>query len=148
SRESCDRPGGGGHGWPGSNAATRTARRTSRSSARRSEPPSTEGETIGAAFDRIVGQAPDNDALVVRHHGVRWTYAELKARVDAFAAGLVALGLERGDRLGIWSPNNSPPGACSAHATGPWPSVPSPLTGLRSGAASASASVQRPVCAR
>src|SRR5215813_3908338 len=106
------------------------------------------GDTIGVHFDRIAERFGERDALIVRHQQVRWTYAELKARVDAFAAGLVALGLERGDRLGIWSPNNSPPGACSAHATGPWPSVPSPLTGLRSGAASASASVQRPVCAR
>jgi fatty-acyl-CoA synthase len=37
---------------------------------------------------------------------VRWTYAELGARVDALAAGLLALGLEPGDRIGIWSPNN------------------------------------------
>src|SRR5262249_14265104 len=106
------------------------------------------GETIGAAFDRIVGQAPDNEALVVRHQGVRWTYAELKARVDAFAAGLVALGLERGDRLGVLSPTNSTPGTDSAPENWPTPSGPSPLTGLRSGAASAWASVQRPVWAR
>jgi fatty-acyl-CoA synthase len=65
------------------------------------------GETIGEAFDRIVERAPDAEALVVRHQGVRWTYRELRARADAFAAGLVALGLERGDRLGIWSPNNA-----------------------------------------
>jgi fatty-acyl-CoA synthase len=65
------------------------------------------GETIGAAFERIVTQAPENEALVVRHQNVRWTYAELRARVDAFAGGLVALGLEKGDRLGIWSPNNA-----------------------------------------
>jgi fatty-acyl-CoA synthase len=65
------------------------------------------GETIGDAFDRSVERAPDGEALVVRHQGVRWTYSELRARVDAFAAGLVALGLERGDRLGIWSPNNA-----------------------------------------
>ena len=38
---------------------------------------------------------------------MRWTYRELHSRVDAFAAGLVALGIERGDRLGIWSPNNA-----------------------------------------
>jgi fatty-acyl-CoA synthase len=65
------------------------------------------GETIGAALDRVVGQAPENEALVVAHQGIRWTYAELAARADAFAAGLVALGLEKGDRLGIWSPNNA-----------------------------------------
>jgi fatty-acyl-CoA synthase len=65
------------------------------------------GETIGAAFERIVERAPDTEALVVCHQHVRWTYKELHDRVDAFAAGLVALGLERGDRLGIWSPNNA-----------------------------------------
>jgi fatty-acyl-CoA synthase len=65
------------------------------------------GETIGEAFDRIVNRVPDGEALVVCHQDVRWTYRELKARVDAFAAGLVALGLQRGDRLGIWSPNNA-----------------------------------------
>ena len=65
------------------------------------------GETIGGALDRIVERFSDREALVVRHQGVRWTYCELRARADAFAAGLVALGLERGDRLGIWSPNNA-----------------------------------------
>ena len=65
------------------------------------------GETIGAVLDRIADRLPDSEALVVRHQGVRWTYGELRARADAFAAGLVALGLERGDRVGIWSPNSS-----------------------------------------
>jgi len=65
------------------------------------------GETIGAALDRIADRLPDREALVVRHQGVRWTYGELRDRADACAAGLVALGLERGDRLGIWSPNNA-----------------------------------------
>jgi fatty-acyl-CoA synthase len=65
------------------------------------------GDTIGQALDRVADRAPDADALVVRHQGVHWTYAELRARADAFAAGLVALGLERGDRVGIWSPNNA-----------------------------------------
>jgi fatty-acyl-CoA synthase len=65
------------------------------------------GETIGAALDRIADRLPEADALVVRHQGVRWSYGELRARADAFAGGLVAMGLERGDRVGIWSPNNS-----------------------------------------
>jgi fatty-acyl-CoA synthase len=63
------------------------------------------GRTIGAEFDRVCAAAPDTLALVVRHQGVRWTYAELKARVDAMAAGLLALGLEPGERIGIWAPN-------------------------------------------
>jgi fatty-acyl-CoA synthase len=65
------------------------------------------GETIGVHFDRIAERFGERDALIVRHQQVRWTYRELKERVDAFAAGLVALGLERGDRIGIWSPNNA-----------------------------------------
>jgi fatty-acyl-CoA synthase len=65
------------------------------------------GETIGVHFDRIVARRHDAEALVVRHQGIRWTYAELKREVDAFAAGLLAVGLMPGDRLGIWSPNNA-----------------------------------------
>ncbi len=65
------------------------------------------GETIGQNFDASVERWPDREALVVRHQNIRWTYRDLKAQVDAFAAGLLALGLEPGDRIGIWSPNNS-----------------------------------------
>jgi fatty-acyl-CoA synthase len=65
------------------------------------------GETLGEHFDRAAARWPDCDALVVRHQDVRWTYRQLKVQVDAFAAGLLALGLEPGDRVGIWSPNNS-----------------------------------------
>jgi len=64
-------------------------------------------EPIGAYFDKIVDRFAENEALVVRHQGIRWTYRQLKDRVDAFAAGLLALGLEPGDRIGIWSPNNA-----------------------------------------
>ena len=63
------------------------------------------GETIGAYFDQVVARWPDSEALVSRHQGIRWTYRDLKTRVDAFAAGLVALGFVPGDRLGIWAPN-------------------------------------------
>jgi fatty-acyl-CoA synthase len=65
------------------------------------------GETIGAFFDRQVETFRDREALVVRHQNVRWTWGELGARVDDLAAGLMSLGLERGDRVGIWSPNTS-----------------------------------------
>src|SRR5205823_11188524 len=47
------------------------------------------------------------DALISRHQEIRWSYRELKQRVEAFAAGLLALGLERGERVGIWSPNKA-----------------------------------------
>jgi fatty-acyl-CoA synthase len=65
------------------------------------------GETIGNAFDRTATRHADREALVVRHQGVRWTWSELKHRVDALAAGLLRLGLEPGDRVGIWAPNCS-----------------------------------------
>jgi fatty-acyl-CoA synthase len=65
------------------------------------------GETIGQHFDRVVMRFPDRLALVARQQGIRWTWTELAERVDAFAAGLVALGLKPGERIGIWSPNNS-----------------------------------------
>ncbi len=65
------------------------------------------GETIGAYFDNAVARWGDRDALVVRHQNIRWSYDQLKKQVDAFAAGLLALGLEPGQRIGIWSQNNS-----------------------------------------
>jgi fatty-acyl-CoA synthase len=65
------------------------------------------GDTIGVHFDRAVARWPESEALVVRHQEVRWTYRELQRQVNAFAAGLIALGLEPGDRVGIWSPNNA-----------------------------------------
>jgi len=65
------------------------------------------GETIGAFFDRTVEQHRDREALVVKHQNVRWSWGELARRVDDLAAGLMTLGLERGDRVGIWSPNTS-----------------------------------------
>ncbi|MGI9382072.1 MAG: AMP-binding protein [Methyloligellaceae bacterium] len=63
------------------------------------------GETVGACFDRAVARVPDNEALVVPHQNVRLSYAALSQEVDDFAAGLIALGLEPGDRVGIWAPN-------------------------------------------
>ena len=65
------------------------------------------GDTIGAHFDKAVERWADRPALIVTQQNIRWTYAELNARVDAFAAGLLALGLAPGDRVGIWSPNNA-----------------------------------------
>ena len=65
------------------------------------------GETIGVHFSRAVARWGEREALVVRHQNIRWTYAELERQVDAFAAGLLALGLAPGERVGIWSPNNA-----------------------------------------
>ena len=65
------------------------------------------GETIGQFFDAVCDKHADRPALVVRHQKVRLTYGELRSEVDKLAAGLLTLGLEPGDRIGIWSPNNS-----------------------------------------
>jgi fatty-acyl-CoA synthase len=65
------------------------------------------GETIGRCFDRTVERYAAREALVVRHQNLRWTWRELQDRVDAVAAGLVALGLTPGERVGIWSTNNA-----------------------------------------
>jgi len=63
-------------------------------------------QTIGDAFAQAVEQWADKEAIVVRHQDIRWSYWQLGEAVDAFAAGLLALDLEPGDRIGIWSPNN------------------------------------------
>jgi fatty-acyl-CoA synthase len=65
------------------------------------------GETIGQFFDTACGRWPDRPALVVPHQKVRMSYGQLKEAVDKLAAGLLTLGLQPGDRIGIWSPNNS-----------------------------------------
>lgn len=62
-------------------------------------------ETIGANLKRTVAAHGGRAALVVRLQGLRYSYDELNAAVDELARGLVAAGIERGDRLGIWSPN-------------------------------------------
>src|ERR1700685_2438266 len=65
------------------------------------------GETIGQFFDAACGRWADRPALVVRHQKARMSYGQLKVAVDQLAAGLLTLGLQPGDRIGIWSPNNS-----------------------------------------
>ncbi len=68
------------------------------------EPPLLE-YTIGEALDRAAAAWPDSLALVSRHQGIRWTWAELNAQANRIAAGLLARGFQKGDRIGIWSPN-------------------------------------------
>ena len=62
-------------------------------------------ETIGANFARVVARAPDAEALVEVATGRRWTYGELDAEIHAVAQGLLATGVGKGDRVGIWAPN-------------------------------------------
>src|SRR5271166_3676005 len=65
------------------------------------------GHTIGHALDRAATQWADRIALISRAQSVRWTWRELRDRADALAVGLLALGLNRGDRIGIWSLNRA-----------------------------------------
>ncbi len=63
------------------------------------------GETIGANLDRSVERWPDNEALVDCPSGRRWTYRRFDDDVRVLANGLLARGVEKGDRVGVWAPN-------------------------------------------
>ena len=63
------------------------------------------GDTIGDNFDRTCAGHGGREALVESATGRRWTYAELKAEVEACALGMIAAGIGKGDRVGIWAPN-------------------------------------------
>ncbi|XP_067944771.1 medium-chain acyl-CoA ligase ACSF2, mitochondrial-like [Watersipora subatra] len=65
------------------------------------------GSTIGAMLQQQVERQPDRDMLVCREDNVRLTYQAFKEKMDDLAAGLIALGVKPGDRVGIWSPNRS-----------------------------------------
>ena len=63
------------------------------------------GQTIGEMLDEAVSAYPDREALVESATGRRWTFAQLNVQVDRLALGLLELGIEKGDRVGIWAPN-------------------------------------------
>src|SRR5438874_10694442 len=63
------------------------------------------GETIGANLARTVAAFPDREALVDVPTGRRWTYCEFAAEVSTLARSLLALGIQAGDRVAIWAPN-------------------------------------------
>ena len=63
------------------------------------------GQTIGDNLEDTVARLPDHEAIVSRHQDIRMTWSELNDEIDRVAKGLVASGLEPGDRVGIWSPN-------------------------------------------
>jgi fatty-acyl-CoA synthase len=65
------------------------------------------GTTIGDDLRATARRVPDRPALVSRHQGLRLSYAEYDAEVDRCAKALIAAGLERGDRVGLWSPNRA-----------------------------------------
>jgi fatty-acyl-CoA synthase len=63
------------------------------------------GVTIGDLFDQVADRYADNEALVSRHQGLRYTYRQLRGEVDRCARALVGLGVRKGQRIGIWAPN-------------------------------------------
>ncbi|MCS6851320.1 MAG: AMP-binding protein, partial [Gemmataceae bacterium] len=63
------------------------------------------GETIGANLRRTVERWADREAVVIRHQNYRATYRQLWSQVEQAARALLALGVEAGQRVGIWSPN-------------------------------------------
>jgi len=63
------------------------------------------GKCIGEVLNDTAAAHPDNDALVVRHQRKRYTYAEFRDEVDRVARGLLALGVQKGDRVGLWATN-------------------------------------------
>jgi fatty-acyl-CoA synthase len=65
------------------------------------------GETIGRNLERTIERVPDAEALVSCRQGARYTYAEFGEAVDRLAGGLLAHGLGKGDRVGVWSPNRA-----------------------------------------
>ena len=89
-------------------SADRTDRRAPRDGLSRvigdAEPPLSNA-TIGQFLDAAVARFADRSAVVFREQGVRRSWREFQSDVDRTAAGLLALGLAKGDRVGIWSPN-------------------------------------------
>ncbi|XP_062513849.1 medium-chain acyl-CoA ligase ACSF2, mitochondrial-like isoform X2 [Corticium candelabrum] len=64
------------------------------------------GETIGQRLDDVARKHPSREALVVRHQHIRRSYAEFNEEVNQLAASFLALGLKKGERVGIWGPNS------------------------------------------
>jgi fatty-acyl-CoA synthase len=64
------------------------------------------GETIGQNLRRVASVCPHREVLVDVPSGRRWTYAAFDEDVSTLARGLLAAGISKGDRVGIWSPNN------------------------------------------
>ena len=63
------------------------------------------GLTIGDQFDLTVNRYPDNPALISRHQHIHWIYRELQEQVNRCARALLHLGIQKGERVGIWAPN-------------------------------------------
>ena len=64
------------------------------------------GSTIGELFDKVTNEYPKREAIVSVHQNIRFTYSELAEQVNSLAKSFIGAGFKKGDRLGIWSPNN------------------------------------------
>ncbi|HEV7196802.1 MAG TPA: AMP-binding protein, partial [Pedococcus sp.] len=62
-------------------------------------------QTIPDNLDATVAAFPEREALVDVQRGIRWTYAEFAAEVDRLARALLAMGVAKGERVGVWAPN-------------------------------------------
>jgi fatty-acyl-CoA synthase len=65
------------------------------------------GMTIGEMLDVIAAKYPDNEAVVSVHQNIRWTYKEFREKVNEVGRALMGLGVEKGDRVGIWAMNHA-----------------------------------------
>ena len=63
------------------------------------------GITIGEQLDQTVTNFPDNEALIVKHQNIRYTYREFQQKINECARALLAIGIKKGDRVGVWAPN-------------------------------------------
>lgn len=63
------------------------------------------GDTIGNLFDQTVAKYPENEALIVKHQNIRYTYRQFQEKVNECARALLAIGIRKGDRVGVWAPN-------------------------------------------
>jgi len=93
-------------GLPATRDDTSLAPQNSQSYLRGSDNPSLSRDTVWQQLERTARKFAARDAAVFCESGARWSWSELLRRVDDVAAGLLAVGLARGDRLAIWSPND------------------------------------------
>ena len=75
-------------------------------------------KTIGETFLETANRIPERIALISRHQNIRLTWAEYAHQAQRVAAGLRALGLNAGDRVGVWA--TTAPDGRSFNSDAPW----------------------------